>query len=371
MPGPGRLSRDAEEFLTWLAVEQGRARNTIAAYRRDLLALRGVPGRRGAPTVDDVDVAVVEEHLADRRAAGLGPASVARALAAVRGLHRFRLEEGWATADPTADVRPPRAPAACPRPSTRTRCWPLLDAAARRTRRRRPRDRAILEVLYGTGMRVSELAGLGLGDLGSDTGLVRVLGKGDKERLVPAGPLRRRRARRAGSAPGARPSSSPGAGPGGATPRPCSSTPGAAGSPARGCGGCIEKRARAAGLEDRVHPHVLRHSCATHMLAHGADIRVVQELLGHASMATTQLYTRVSPEHLRRGLRAGPSARRGTAGAVISLRAPRRLDRRLPGAPRGGARRPAGQARGARRGRRRPHLRLELRRFQPGDRRAW
>ena len=240
----------------------------------------------------------IEEHLAERRAAGLGPASVSRALAALRGLHRFLLEEGDATADPTADVRPVRSPRAPAQGHRRGRGR----APARHDHRPRTpasvRDRAILEVLYGTGMRVSELAGLSLSDLGSDTGLVRVLGKGDKERLVPMGRCARR-ALDAWLGPRGRPEFEPRRwarrgdaeavffnARGGRLTR-------------QGIWGVLKKRARAAGIEDRVHPHVLRHSCATHMLAHGADIRVVQELLGHASIATTQLYTKVSLEHLR------------------------------------------------------------------------
>jgi integrase/recombinase XerD len=153
-------------------------------------------------------------------------------------------------------------------------------------------------VLYGTGMRVSELAGLSLSDLGSDTGLVRVLGKGDKERLVPMG-------RYAGRAldswlgPRGRPEFEPRrwARRGDAEAVFLNARGGRL--TRQGVWGVLKKRARAAGLEEKVHPHVLRHSCATHMLAHGADIRVVQELLGHASIATTQLYTKVSLEHLR------------------------------------------------------------------------
>ena len=291
------LSNDAEEFLTWLVVEQGRARNTIIAYRRDITAYEAFLRSRGR-TLDDADMTVIEEHLATRRAAGIGPGSLARALAAVRGLHGFRVQEGTTTVDPTADVRAPQAPSRLPKALEEHEVLALLDAAAGPTPFDR-RDRAILEVLYGTGMRVSELVGLSLGDLGSDTGLVRVLGKGSKERLVPLGRcsveavdlwlgaegrprLEPRRWARRGDAEAlflnAR---------GGRLSR-------------QGVWGVIEKRARRAGLASRVHPHVLRHSCASHMLAHGADIRIVQELLGHASVATTQIYTRVSPEHLRR-----------------------------------------------------------------------
>jgi integrase/recombinase XerD len=290
------LSPSAEEYLTWLAVEQGRARNTLVSYRRDLLVYEGYLSARGR-SVDDADAALVEDYAAAQMASGLKAASVARAQAAVRGLHRFRLEERWAETDPTRDLRPPGLARRLPKALSEEDTERLLEAAAGDDPAAR-RDRAMLEVLYGTGMRVSELAGLSLGDLGSDTGLVRVLGKGAKERLVPLGrcatealdqwlaPAGRarfepRRWARRGDAEAVFLNSR-----GGRLTR-------------QGIWGVLKKRARAAGLEDQVHPHVLRHSCATHMLAHGADIRVVQELLGHVSIATTQIYTKVSLGHLR------------------------------------------------------------------------
>jgi integrase/recombinase XerD len=296
MPESGpALSRQAEEYLTWLAIEQGRARNTIVSYRRDLVSYEAFLARHGH-TVQNADVTTIEEHLAERRAAGLGPASVSRALAALRGLHRFLLEEGDSAADPTADVRPVRSPRRLPKAIDEDEVGRLLDT----TTKKDPasiRDRAILEVLYGTGMRVSELSGLSLSDLGSDTGLVRVLGKGDKERLVPMG----RHATRALDAwlDRGRPEFEPRrwARRGDAEAVFLNARGGRL--TRQGVWGVLKKRARAAGLEDLVHPHVLRHSCATHMLAHGADIRVVQELLGHSSIATTQLYTKVTLEHLR------------------------------------------------------------------------
>ena len=179
------LSLSSEEFLTWLAVEQGRARNTVISYRRDLIVYEAFLAARHLQ-IEDVKMPDVEDYLSARRANGLAAASVARSLAAVRGLHRFRLEEGWAKSDPTADLTPPKLPRRLPKAISEDDVDRLLatvsahDAISRR-------DRAILEVLYGTGMRVSELSGLSLSDLGSDTGLVRVLGKGDKERLVPMG----------------------------------------------------------------------------------------------------------------------------------------------------------------------------------------
>ena len=303
---PTPLSRGAEEFLSWLAVEQGRARNTLAAYRRDLVAYERFladTGRR----LEDADMTAVEEHLARRRAAGISPASLSRELAAVRGLHRFLVEEGLAAADPTADVASPPLPRRLPKALGEAEVEALLDAASGDDPLAR-RDRAVLEVLYGTGMRVSELAGLCLGDLGSDTGLVRVLGKGDKERLVPLGRFAAAALER-WLAPGGRDQLAPQrwARRGDAEAVFLNSRGGRLSR--QGVWTVLRRRARAAGLGERVHPHVLRHSCATHMLAHGADIRVVQELLGHVSIATTQAYTRVTTEHLRAAYeRAHPRA---------------------------------------------------------------
>lgn len=295
------LSRCGEEYLSWLAVEQGRARNTLAAYRRDLVAYEQFLTRAGR-TVVDADLALVEEHLATRRAAGSGPASVARATAAVRGLHRFCVEEGMAPKDPTADLAAPPLPRRLPKALSEPEAEALVESAWADDPVSR-RDRAILELLYGTGMRVSELAGLSLADLGSDTGLIRVLGKGDKERLVPVG-------RHAAAsldrwlAPGGRPDMAPlrWARRGDAEAVFLNQRGGRLSR--QGVWLVLKRRARHVGLESRVHPHVLRHSCATHMLAHGADIRVVQELLGHVSIATTQGYTKVGGEHLRRAYEA-------------------------------------------------------------------
>ncbi|MDQ6614240.1 MAG: site-specific tyrosine recombinase XerD [Actinomycetota bacterium] len=290
------LSLDGEEFLSWLAVERGRAVNTLAAYRRDLRAYEAWL-RQQHLDLGDVTEADVLAYLAVLWASGRAPSSVARALVAVRSLHHFLVDEGHSGTDPTGDVGNPKVPQGLPKALTETDVVSLLGAVVGEDATAR-RDRAILELLYGTGMRISELVGLSLHDLALDTEVVRVLGKGSKERLVPLGRYARaalddwlsangrgamsptRWARRGDSEAvflNAR---------GGRLSR-------------QGAWGIVRRHGDKVGLGDRLSPHVLRHSCATHMLDHGADIRVVQELLGHASIATTQVYTKASTERLR------------------------------------------------------------------------
>ena len=288
------LPLDAEEYLTWLAVERGRSANTLAAYRRDLRSywawLQGRVAAFGEVTPDQL-----ERYVADLRAGDRAPASVARTLVAVRNLHRFLAAEGLAEHDPAADLDPPSVPAGLPKPLDEDDVAALLDAvegddpAARR-------DRVILEVLYGTGLRISELVGLSLGDLDLDRRLLRAFGKGAKERVVPlGGPAAD--AIDTWLAPGGRPELVP--------PRWARRSDEEAlllnrrgGRLSRQSAWTAVKRAGATvGLSD-LSPHVLRHSCATHMVDHGADLRAVQELLGHASISTTQVYTKVSTERL-------------------------------------------------------------------------
>ena len=289
------LGRDAEEYLSWLAVERGRSRNTIISYRRDLAAYEAFLAGRGHDP-SDARPEDVEAFLGARRA-GQSPSSVAHALSVVRGLHHFMVDEGSGGGDPTGDVVGSRIPQRLPKALSEDEVRRLLgvvtggDGAVRR-------DRALLEVLYGTGARISEAVGLDLADLAGAEGLVRLYGKGSKERLVPLGRYAAEALAR-WLGPGGRPTLAPRQWRRrGDAEAVFLNTRGGRLS-RQGAYGVVRKHAGAAGLADRVSPHVLRHSCATHMLARGADIRVVQELLGHASIATTQLYTKVSAEHLR------------------------------------------------------------------------
>jgi integrase/recombinase XerD len=306
--GRHELPIEAEEFLTWLAVERGRSANTLASYRRDLLAYTGHLALGGA-TVITATEADVNAYVVARRASGRAPSSVARELAAIRTLHRFLVEDGHRGDDPTVGLEGVRVPAGLPKPLAEVDVVRLLEAASAGEPVAR-RDRAVMELLYATGMRVSELCGLSLGDLDRDERMVRVFGKGAKERIVPygraaalsieawLGPFGRpllvpRRWARRGDAEalfiGAR---------GGRLGR-------------QHVWAILQHYGERVGVADHLSPHVLRHSCATHLLDHGADLRIVQELLGHASISTTQVYTQVSQERLVQVYReAHPRARR-------------------------------------------------------------
>lgn len=291
------LPLEAEELLTWLAVERGRAPSTLAAYRRDLRAYVAHLDAVGLDlrSVGEADLA---SWLSAQQAQGLAASTVARRAVAARSLHRFLATEGLADRDPGADLEPPRVPAGLPRPLSEAEVAALLDGIAGDEPPAR-RDRALLELLYGTGARIAEAVGLSLGDVDLESGTVRLFGKGRRERIVPVtGAARRSMAAWLG--PDGRPAMVP--------ERWARRSDAEAvflnrrgGRLSRQSGWEIVRRhGRRAGLAGRLSPHVLRHSCATHLLDNGADIRAVQELLGHASIGTTQVYTKVSGTRLRR-----------------------------------------------------------------------
>jgi len=295
------LPLEIEEYLTWLRLERGRARSTVEAYRRDLRAwaahLHDL-GRAVPEVVEDDLVGWVGEL----QRQGLAPATRKRRIVAARNLHRYLAEEGHVAVDVGAAVAPPPVARGLPKALTEAEVERLLaavvgdDPVARR-------DRAILETLYGTGVRISELVSLSLRDLDLHDGFARVVGKGDKERVVPV----------LGAAAAALAAWLSVDGRGAMVPRRwrrrddeeavfLNQRGGRLGR--QGTWLVVRAHAGAAGLGDRLTPHVLRHSCATHLLDHGADIRAVQELLGHASIATTQVYTKVSTERLVAAWRA-------------------------------------------------------------------
>jgi integrase/recombinase XerD len=304
-----------DEYDTWLRVERGLAPNTLSAYRRDLRRYAEYLRRHGQTepaSVDERTVAGYVDELRDeRREDGrprYAPSSIARAVAAVHSFHRFCLEEGLLGRDPSEDVGAPRVPQGIPKALSEADVEALLGAVVGDGARAQ-RDRAILETLYAGGLRISELVGLDLDDVDLHDGLAHVLGKGDKERVVPLGrgardalerylatgrpELVRHRAPTRGSR------SVRTAGPRARADHAVFLNARGGRLTRQGAWMIVRDAGGRAGLGDRLFPHVLRHSCATHMLDHGADIRVVQELLGHASLSTTQVYTRVSPERLR------------------------------------------------------------------------
>jgi integrase/recombinase XerD len=311
------VASQIDRFLDHLAVERGLSPNTVAAYRRDLRRYAAFLRRRRVHDAADVEGATVSAFVANVSSSKHGDGhpyratSVARALSSVRTFHRFLLREGEAARDPTDGVVRPRLPRSLPRPLSVDDIGRLL-AAPRPVDDKGLRDRAVLEAMYGAGLRVSEVVGLDVDDVDLEDGSVRVLGKGGKERDVPLG----RYAREAIAAylTRARPTL--------ATARSRSALflnrrDGRRLS-RQACWNAIREAAATAGLRTRVTPHTLRHSFATHLLEGGADVRVVQELLGHASVATTQVYTLVTKEHLREVyFTAHPRARRrAPAGAT-------------------------------------------------------
>ena len=303
---PVELPLEVEEFLGWLRVERGRAPATLAAYRRDLadyfrwLARVGLEFR-------DVSESDLVAYAGNTGVPALSPSTRKRRVVAVRSLYRFLADDGVIVADPGAAVDVPRVPSGLPKALSEAEITRLLDAVVG-VDVAATRDRAILEVLYGGALRISELVGLSLGDIDLGERMMRVFGKGSKERLVPVG----RYAARALTSwldPDMRGSLRPA--------RPTRDDDDAVFVNLRGrrlsrqgAWGVVRRHAAAAGLADRLTPHVLRHSCATHLLDHGADIRTVQELLGHASVSTTQIYTKVSTDRLVQAyLAAHPRAR--------------------------------------------------------------
>ncbi len=298
-PVPGAaLTRAVRGWLDHLDVEKGASANTLSSYRRDLGRYLAHLAERGIADPGEVTEGVVAGFLAELRDGTLerpplAASSAARTLVAVRGFHRFLALEGRTPVDPAEGVRPPKTPARLPKAISVDEVERLLAAASVGDPPVSVRDRALFEVLYGAGARISEAVGLDVDDLDLDEGSVRLFGKGSKERVVPLG----RFAREAVAAylVRARPAlASRGRG----TPALFLGVRGARLS-RQGAWDALQGAAGRAGLTGHVSPHTLRHSFATHLLDGGADVRVVQELLGHASVTTTQIYTMVTVTRLR------------------------------------------------------------------------
>ncbi len=243
--------------------------------------------------VGEDDITAYVAHLQGQ---GRKESTVKRAVVVVRSLHRFLAVEGTTSVDPSSDVAVPRVPRSLPKALSEEEVTRLLDAV-RGDEPVARRDRVILEVLYGTGLRISELVGLSLGDVDTDEALLRAFGKGAKERIVPLGRVARK-ALVEWLGPGGRQAMAPRqwARRGDAEALLLNRRGGRLSR--QGAWGVVRKYGEEVGLDGKLSPHVLRHSCATHMLDHGADVRAVQELLGHSSVSTTQIYTMVSQERL-------------------------------------------------------------------------
>lgn len=278
-----------KRFLNYLTVEKGLARNTVDSYQRDLRRYLRVMKAKGP---DDIAQSDVVSFLASLSGQGIAAPSVARSLAAVRGLHKFLLTDGLARTDPTVNIETPRGWKRLPKSLSSADVDALLEQPDAKT----PiglRDKAMLEVLYATGLRVSELVGLRLSEINLERGFLVVMGKGSKERAVPLGEVAVGAVKR--YLDGARALLLKG-----------------------GNSDClfisarrrgmtrqmfwerIKQYTRQAGIGKDISPHTLRHSFATHLLDNGADLRMVQAMLGHADISTTQIYTHVSRERLRK-----------------------------------------------------------------------
>ena len=280
-----------EQFRDYLALEAGNAAHTVENYLRDIRRLAGWAAGKGAAGPDAVTAVLLREFVYSLKDLGLSPATIRRQISSIRSYYKFLVGEAYATRDPSERLESPKGWRTLPVVLTQAEMDRLL-AGPRPDAPLAIRDRAILEFAYATGVRVSELVGLKLQDILFEDGLVRVFGKGSKERIIPVG--RRALGQVALYAREIRPGLDRGKGRGvlflNARGTPLSRV---------GAWGVIKRAAKQAGLTKRVTPHTLRHTFATHLLEGGADLRAVQEMLGHADLATTQLYTHVDRDYLR------------------------------------------------------------------------
>lgn len=291
------LTRQQDRYLRHLQIERGLSGNTVAAYRRDLDAFRTALADRGVTDVASLDAETVRGYVASlrERTPPLAASSVARVISSIRGLTRFLVEEGVIVTDPCEGLIAPKQPRRLPKALSHDQVEALLQASEGDDPVRM-RDKALLELLYATGARISEAVALDVDDLVGADGtpeLIRVIGKGNKQRIVPLGSFARAaieaylvRARPLLAAGGKEPAALFLGARGGRLSR-------------QNAWLIIRAAAERAGLTIEISPHSLRHSFATHLLEGGADVRVVQELLGHASVATTQIYTHVTIDSLR------------------------------------------------------------------------
>lgn len=281
-----------EEFINYLSVERGLAKNTLMAYRQDLEAYAGyLEKQHGLKTPDGIKRELITSYMQGQKKSGLSPRSIARSLAAIRMFHRFLVRENFSQEDPVDLVDTPKAWRRVPDVMSQAEIDAMIRAADGRDWQS-IRDRAVLELFYASGLRVSELVDLRVDSVNFDVGFVRCVGKGSKERLIPVGKT--------------------------ALDVLARYLKGARGRVLKGrqvdaffisrLGKKISRQsiwkvikfyARKAGIKKAIKPHTLRHTFATHLLEHGADLRSVQEMLGHSDISTTQIYTHVDRDRLR------------------------------------------------------------------------
>lgn len=284
-----------EAFLRWMTVERGRATNTVSSYRRDLAKYVAFLQSRSS----DVMLATnedVEAFIRSLQASGEAAASTARRLAALRMLHAYLVAENIRDSNPGAHVEGVKVSAGVPKPLSMDEVESLL-ASVTGESSIDLRDRALLEFLYATGARISEACDLNLDDLDLSARVVRLFGKGSKERVVPFGRLAEEHMR-AYLAIGGREALVPENWTRAADKEAVFLTNRGRRLNRQKAWNIVRDAGRVAGINRELSPHVMRHSCATHMLEHGADLRIVQEMLGHATISTTQIYTKVSQERL-------------------------------------------------------------------------
>ena len=289
---PSALDRLIQRYLDYLVLVAGRSANTLLGYRRDLARYAAFCTGRAITDPRAVDSQFVGEFLVSETRSGLSPASAARSLSAVKSFHRYLLQHEICPQNPARAVKTPRLPRKLPDVLSVRQMQMLLDAPPAGG----PygvRDRAILALLYGCGLRVSEAAGLGLDDIDFVTGFVRVRGKGNRERLVPFGEMTASAIHAYLRSPDRRDDE-------GAETGLLFLSRRHSGFSRMGLWSIVRRAALRVGLADRVSPHTFRHSFATHLVEAGADLRAVQMMLGHRSVSTTQIYTHLDRSHLRR-----------------------------------------------------------------------
>lgn len=288
------MQRHIANFLRHLDVERNSSPHTLKAYREDLISLADYLADDSGATPDPASITTVElrDYVAALSEAGFAKTSISRRLASVRSFYRFGQREGWAKSNPAAALRNPRKSRKLPHFLTTDEISSLLEAPPRKGKQG-TRDRAILETLYSAGLRVSELVGMNDGDLDFDQGIVHVRGKGRKERLAPIGSYARSALEAWLAVRQLSPKEDSG------REAPVFTNRFGTRLTTRSVGRMLEKYIKQSCLDGRTSPHTLRHSFATHLLDRGADIRSVQELLGHKSLVTTQIYTHVSTSSLK------------------------------------------------------------------------